>query len=1062
MDHIRKEYRKKFEEALENLNPEQRLAVETIEGPVMTIAGPGTGKTELLALRIGNILRKTDAGPHNILCLTYTDAGSKEMRNRLLKFIGPEAYHVTIDTFHAFCNTVIRENMQDFGYFRDLQPVSDLEKVDILRELIDQFDHDNPLKRYKTDVYFEARRMNELYQTMKQENWTGQTITQAVENHIARISDPVDVDPDFRCGRSYFDDVENRQIKVGDVSPKKVRGEKEKYNTILAAANDFDRYNALLTQRERYDYHDMILWVIDRFRHQDNLLGKYQERYHYILVDEYQDTNGAQNELLFLLASYWDSPNLFIVGDDDQSIFRFQGANINNIIEFEEKFTPAKIVLTRNYRSTQPILDAARKLIENNEHRLVNKFSNLSKELIASHKDRKGTGEFPQITKYATYTEEEAGIMRKIKHLHDTGTQYSEIAIIYPKHQVAENLLAYCAAHKIPVNVKKRVNVLTQPLVRHLVNILQYIHAEHNQPYSGEAMLFELLHYHYFELSPSDIGRLSRQCGSQKLHADEENESYFVVHWRDAMQDLTILKNAGITNADGIIRVQAMLENWIQEYSNVTLQMLVEKILTDGKIMEYVLKHPNAAWHLELINTFFDFVKDESVRNPEITAGDLLLILEKMKENALELPVQKIVSSADGIHFMTAHGSKGLEFKHVFLIRSNQNFWEDKKGPNNRFAYPPTLYASSKVTETEDVRRLFFVAVTRAQTNLYISYNERNDDDKMVMPSVFLTEIFNETGEIKSVLPDLQDVIEYKASTLQLPFTFRQLIDIEEVNRILENFRISATSLNKYLECPLAFYFEKILRVPMARSVAMGYGNAVHYAFEMFFRDIKKSQPRSQGSMTLLLDLFEKGMKKFRSHFTASEFERYLFYGQQVLTAYYEEYNESWLAPADYEIEYAIKDVEHMGVPISGKLDKVSIYSDHILVTDYKTGKPDSAKLQPPKPEKQEDRGGDYWRQVVFYSLLIEGDKRKNWKLKNAVMDFVEKHDQKFHQKNFSISEDDKAIVSAQLTDTYQKIKNHDFNPGCGSEKCRWCSFVKYDILEKEVVVEIVDDDQEV
>jgi DNA helicase-2/ATP-dependent DNA helicase PcrA len=575
-------------------------------------------------------------------------------------------------------------------------------------------------------------------------------------------------------------------------------------------------------------------------------------------------------------------------------------------------------------------------------------------------------------------------------------------------------------------------------------------------------MLFELLHYHYFGLKPADIGRLSRQCGSQKLHADQANESYYMVHWRDAMEDASRLKNAGINDTDSILNVHHTLESWIQEYANVTLQMLIEKILTEGKILEYVLKHPNAAWHLELINTFFDFVKDESVRNPDITPGDLLLILEKMKENFLELPIQKIVSSTEGIHFMTAHGSKGLEFKHVFLVRSIQNLWEDKKGSNNKFAYPATLYASSKVTEIEDVRRLFFVAVTRAQTHLYISYSERNDDDKTVMPSVFLTEIFDDLSDIKSVSPNVQDVIAYKAATMQLPFAFRQLIDSDEVAKVLENFRISATSLNKYLECPLAFYFEKILRVPMARSIAMGYGNAVHYAFEMFFRDIKKSQPKSQGSLTLLLEFFETGMKKFRSHFTMAQFERYLYYGQQVLTAYYEAYNTSWLSPLDYEIEYAIKDVEHKGVPISGKLDKVSIFADHIFVTDYKTGNPDSAKLQPPKPDKPGDIGGDYWRQVVFYSLLIEGDKRKNWKLKNAVMDFVEKHDNKFHQRNFSISEDEKAIVSKQLTDTYQKIKNHDFNPGCGSEKCRWCSFVKYDILEKEMIIEIVDDDQEV
>src|SRR5690606_25703133 len=223
-------------------------------------------------------------------------------------------------------------------------------------------------------------------------------------------------------------------FQKGDLRTDRINEELERVYKSVLAAKEFDRFQQLMIQNERYDYADMILWVIKKFREKDLLLGKYQEKYQYILVDEYQDTNGAQNQLLFLLASYWDKPNVFIVGDDDQSIYRFQGANMNSINDFVEKFDPEIIVLEENYRSTQTILDLSKALIQNNRQRLINQFEGLSKNLVASHPDKKDIHYKPEVFKFQNYTQEEVGIVNRIRELAATGVPYGKIAVLYKQH----------------------------------------------------------------------------------------------------------------------------------------------------------------------------------------------------------------------------------------------------------------------------------------------------------------------------------------------------------------------------------------------------------------------------------------------------------------------------------------------------------------------------------------------------------------------------------------------------------------------------------------------------
>ena len=233
-----------FKAVYQRLNQAQRKAVDTLEGPVLVIAGPGTGKTEILAARIANILLSTDATPESILCLTYTDAGTVAMRNRLLQFIGPNAYRVDIFTFHAFCNLVIQENADYFG-LRSLTTISELEQFRFVREIIDAFPHEHPLTRSTGDIHFESDRLLALYEIMKKEDWSADWLAARVDAYAATLPDS----PDFLYKRQTKG-PDGTVYKKGDLNERKLREELRKLEQLKAAARSFDDYQQLLKERD--------------------------------------------------------------------------------------------------------------------------------------------------------------------------------------------------------------------------------------------------------------------------------------------------------------------------------------------------------------------------------------------------------------------------------------------------------------------------------------------------------------------------------------------------------------------------------------------------------------------------------------------------------------------------------------------------------------------------------------------------------------------------------------------------------------------------------------------
>ena len=1043
---LKEKLQQQFNDIYAQLNPQQKIAVDSIEGPVMVIAGPGTGKTQILSARIGKILLETDAAPENILCLTYTDAGALAMRKRLQKMIGSDAYRVQIHTYHSFCNDVIQDNLSLFEK-NNLDPISELERTQLFKKLIDAFPKNHPLKRYRGDVYFEINNLQKLFSNIKREGWTIDYLIKSIDNYIN----------DLPNRDEYIAKKAVGAFKKGDVRTDKIIAEAEIMDKLKAAILEFENFQTLMKRANRYDFDDMINWVINAFEQNENLLRRYQEQYQYILVDEYQDTSGTQNKLVELLISFWDVPNVFVVGDDDQSIFRFQGANVENMEHFIRKYDKdlLKIVLTNNYRSTQKILDSSKTIIEKNNERLVNKISGLSKNLVASNTSINTLQTPLSIHQYQTQKHEMIGITLAVETLIKSGIQPGNIGVIYKENKYGDELTRFFNLKEIPVYSKRNVNIFEIPLAKKIILLLKYLSAEHDIPFGGDEMLFEILHFDWWGIPAIEVAKLSVEVADKQFGADKTSIRKLLIEKSNAPQRDLFQQpfNEAAKNAS------VVLESLISDVPNVTLQSLVELIIQKTGLLNYILNSNEKHWHLQVLTGLFDFIKEESRRNTQMQLEDIVTIIELMQKEEIKLPLVQISGNEKGVNLLTAHGSKGLEFKYVFFAGCNSGSWEKKRKPNNGYRLPDTIFetttADVKTTDAEELRRLFYVALTRAETNLQLSYAQFQDNGKELEPSKFVVEIAEE-HELSTDVISLPTTVTTEFEILLLSKSLMPEIakaETDFIDTLLDKFTMNVTALNNYLNCPLQFYYNNLIRVPSGKNESTEFGSAVHHALEQLFQKMQDNSQQQFPDKAVFIADFDFYMKRNRESFTKEQFNRRIEYGHEVLANYYDKYSNSFNKIV--AIERSIKNVVVQGVPLKGKLDKLEFDGKSVNVVDYKSGNYENAlsKLKP--PHDKEPNGGSYWRQAVFYKILVDNYQSKDWKVVSTEFDFIEPDKKKKYQKEkIIISAADIETVTNQITTTWQKIQNREFYKGCGEEDCKWCNFVKTNnlsILSEEI-----------
>ena len=1038
-------FNKNFTQTLASLNAQQRVAVEHTDGPTLVIAGPGTGKTHILAARIGQILTITDTQPYNILCLTFTDAGVQAMRERLTSLIGPAAHKVHISTFHSFCNRVIQDNLDLFGR-QELTQLDELERRQMIRQLLDELPHEHALKRGRgSDIYFYEKHLADLFKLMKTEAWTPQYISRKIDDWLEYL--PQNADFQYKITKKGL-------FSKGDLKTEAVADEVDKMEKLKAAAQLYYRFEALKAAANRYDFDDMVLWVIDAFDRFPFLLRGYQEQFLYFLIDEFQDTNGSQNRILNQLIGFWEQPNIFIVGDDDQAIYEFQGARLKSLVDFYNiyKNDIEVVVLKDNYRSSQNILNSARNVIENNELRILNTIQGLNLEKKLTAKGAIAASKIqPQIIEYPNRTQEVIDIVRQIEAL--PPNPLSTTAIIYARHRQIEPFIDLFDKRGVPYTVRRALNVLDDALIQNLRLLLTYIALENRQPFSGEHLLFKILNIRFLNILQHDVLKLTTYLAKKNPEITEgeveietltsgrfrNSPTLISATWRETIAQLPRIK---FLEKNKITTFSTHLESWIAAAGNDPLPVLVEHILNQSGLLTWVLNEEKKTEFTQIIYTFFDFVKNETAKRPRLSLADFLKTLDLMDANNIRLEFIKNTVAKHGsnpVILTTAHSAKGLEFDRVFIVDAVKTEWEEaRSGSIYRFKLPETLTFTAEADATEARRRLFYVATTRAKAHLTVSYAHIDGRGKGLMPTQFIAEMQGDFLEKKQLDDNL--VLDNQITLITEGVEIdTDLLEKAFIKEVLKNFQLSISALNAYLDCPLSFYFSYILKVPSQPSEYFQYGEAVHFALRKLFGEMLRSKEKQFPSGDEFVNFFEADLQRRRPFFEQSDFEHRLAHGRENLLKYYHQFVHKFSKAVVVE-KTVVAEIE--SVPVRGILDKIEYRTDgSVHIVDYKTGKQADEKLR--RPSVRNPLGGDYWRQLVFYKLLYENFRANLIRVTSGEISYVEADLRgHFKTKTFEFEPKDSQILRGLISESWERIQAQDFK-GCGKKTCAWCNFIK-------------------
>ncbi|MBI1812224.1 ATP-dependent helicase [Candidatus Peregrinibacteria bacterium] len=987
-----------FESEIRKLNDAQRRAVETIEGPVMVIAGPGTGKTQTVSMRVAQILRTTQMRPSNILCLTFSVSGATAMRDRLCLLIGPDAYGVTVSTIHGFCQQVIEHHPILFEEWSAREQISDIEKYRELNTIIDQLLPQLAIVNPK-DPY---SRGSEILSRISQGKREGKTMD------------------DLERTLAEYDAELRSKSKEGTKAHEKNLRTIRKFSEFVAI---FRRYQSMLEASGRYDYDDMILFVLRALAEEESLLASLQERYQYVLVDEFQDLNGAQWALVDRLTTFPSlphEPNLFVVGDDDQAIYRFQGANLRNMLAFRDRFPAAPVIpLTVSYRSTQAILDAASSLTERNDERLVGKIPGLQKVLTAASGEE---GTAPHLIRSPSDTTEPWVIADVIQERLAAGMSYDEIAVLAQTNAELPLFAEVLRARGIPVQLLGKADLLAHPLVMQALVLFEAIADLRRDGHLSSALACTC-----FSCHPADLGRIFSR-------ARERGERVLDVLL--SLPDQTIT----VSNLDAIIDARDALLDLSQKIPSRTVLDTVERILhlIVPPLSEKKTDRPAPdPLDLAAVEALFSFVKNRCAERPSYGYAQLLSDLGFYANPAfgqVRLTYELPHLVEHGVQLMTAHQSKGKEFATVILANFRERHWDNRRKPST-FAFPEDLVfgwgKERKLFEqSQDERRVAFVAMTRAKRELIFSCPREQvvgEKSRPVSPSAF----FAEAGLLREERGTLRDPPN---ASLLLHRPSRHL-DAEltaYLREKLETFALSATALTRFLTDPQMFLEVDLLAQPQRfeekDALGLGYGNAVHWALRQWAIAVQRGDVLDAAQF---IEQFGWHLRE-RAILTEKQRSNLLHLGQEALPRYFAQKLEG-KNPAIHGVEREYH-VRLGDIPIKGRIDRIDLASPTsalATVIDYKTGTP--------KTESQIRGGldagvisrtdeGNEFRQLVFYALLLEhGDPLL--KSQSFVLDFIGERGEHPIQRTFEITDSERKDLISLIGDVWKKIQGLDFSP---------------------------------
>jgi len=973
---------------LKKLNEEQKEAVVHDKGSLLIVAGAGTGKTTVITQRTAYLIEKGMAKPEEILAVTFTEKAAGEMEERVDKLLPYGYVNLWVLTFHSFCERVLRDHALDIGLPADFKILDPTSTWLLVRQNLDKF---------KLDYYKPLGNPTKFIQ--------------ALISHFSHCKDQ-EIYPE-----DYLEYAE--KLKTRDDSP-----EDQETERIKEVADAFWVYQKLLLENSYLDFGDLINYCLKLFKKRPLILKEYREKFKYILVDEFQDTNWSQYELIKILAA--PKNNLTVCADDDQAIYRWRGASFSNIIQFKKDFPKAKqISLVKNYRSVQDILDLAYKFIKANDPDRLEYVNKINKKLIA---DSKGKGIIEHIS--AKSSDQEVGkTVKKILEIlkKDKEASYNDIAILVRANSAANSFIKALERAGLPYQFLASKGLYSKPIVLDVISYFKLLDNYHESP-----AVYRILNLPFLGISYDDIVKISQ-------YSHRKTKSLY-----EAMEEFSLIPGISEKTQEKIVFIMSL----IKKHTALSREKIVSEIflvfLEDSGYLKYLASKDDKE-QMDILNQFYKRIKnfEESAIDPSLKnfMEEITFEIESGEEGKLEFDPEQ---GPDMIKVMTIHGAKGLEFKYVFLANM-----VDKRFPTierkDLIELPEELIKDIKPkgdAHLQEERRICYVAMTRAKKELYFTSAEDYGLARKKKLSRFLTEMGYKdklkTKNLKSenglLAPSFAKTSENKRKT--------------ELEYFPEHFSFS--QLAAFEKCPLQYKFNFILKVPIKGKAVFSFGKTMHSTFYSFLKAVseggkkekqdnlfgfkeksldatcgkEKTLRQAQGELKDLIQIYEKNWIG-EWYENKNQKEEYYKLGKKIVKDFYEKFtkNPPKILKIDntfaLEMPFNLKIGEHT---LYGVIDRIDEKKGGAAIIDYKTG---NSKEKLTLEDKE---------QLLIYQIAAE----EIFKIKIKELIYYYLNDKKM--VSFLGSDKEKNYLKEKIKEEIEEIKKSNFEPTPGWH-CGFCDF---------------------
>ena len=1008
-------------------NELQQKCINSIEGKYLVLAGPGTGKTFTIINRIKNMIKNKNVNAEEILCLTFTDAAANEMRSRLNAELEEVSAGVNIYTYHGFCCEVIEEFRDEFELPSNFRIVTDSISRTFIKECIDEI---NPkaFRTEKNDPYFYIDTIKNSINEIKKYRLTKESYFYNIEHN-----------------RDWLPELESKKaelaekIKQGKTRTATIEGEivslEKKIEKVKELWQFYEKYQEKMTQNHYLDFNDMISFVLDKFENDPLFLSTIANKYKYVLVDEYQDTNMSQNSIVFHLSKALETQNIFVVGDDDQIIYSFQGAKLDTIENFLREFPDTKVICLReNMRSTQSILDVSRLVAMQDSKRLENnsdfKQYNISKKLTAKNEDIIAKDKPVRFVEYVDEMQEYNSIVDEIEALINSpacpkdkegNPKLSEIAILASTNAQLDTFVELFNARNIQCELKNGISIFSNHAVNVLISYMQML----TNPDKYSHKVFQILLSQPFNVSAKDYRLITENCSKFPTPLDCIR-SFKDEDFEEGSKLKIFLQTYDYLSA---YKTSENIKNTLLEIGSKT------------SIFDYYMNFEiNRTENISALKKLIEEASAYSEIYKTSLLEEFVNHLEILQNDEIDILTDKAPVTFNAVQLSTYHSAKGKEFEYVYMPALISANWESSRTPSINIPLNPSEYKNKEELQElklSDKIKVLYVGMTRAKHALTLSYAlTKNGKPKKL--SAFISNIKNSLNQIKAPEYDEASFWKETAKTLtKRDYDYKRDF-AEMIKSKLKDKSYSPSAINTYLKCPRQYLYSKILKLDGrdGNPDNASYGTAVHSACEFAVKYALKNKeyPSKED--------FIESFKNELSNQKVSDYKNRVNLegrGEKALDEFYNQiitYPIKNLVNSEQEISYTSGDYSFYGI-----VDRVDKNEDGTYsIYDYKTGKAKNSKQVCPEGEYE-----DYYNQMAIYKYMFEN--LTGNKVSNTVFIFPEDF-----TKNLTVNytEEECKEVVEKFKNAIDKINDIEFEPTCDKNVCQYCActdFCKANVL---------------